>query len=271
MNPTEIIDEAIKIYSPTHIFAMFSGGHDSYCATHIISQHPRFDAVVHINTGIGIKETRQFIRDRCKYHDWRLLEYKAIENLTAKGIPDPQIYQEIVLKYGFPGPGQHNRMYARLKERCIRMLIREHKVKYSDKILLITGARKQESKRRMGHTTAIQKDGARIWVAPIVNWLKKDCLQYLDDNELPHNPVVDILHMSGECLCGAFAEKGELALIDIFFPETSKCILELQKKVRQAGFPWNWGEKPPQWFQEVKAGQKFLPLCSSCISNHSDK
>lgn len=268
MNPTQIIDKAIRQYKPSHIFAMFSGGHDSYCATHIASQHPQFNSVVHIDTGIGIEETRQFVRDRCNTHSWPLLEYKAIENLNSNRFPDPQDYQKMVLQYGFPGPGQHSRMYARLKERCIRMLIREHKTKHLDKILLITGARKQESKRRMGHTIAIQKDGAKIWTAPIVNWSKQDCLQYMDDNNLPHNPVVDILHMSGECLCGAFAQKGELALINAFFPETGKYILELQKKVHQAGFPWNWDEGPPSWYKEVKDGQQFLPLCASCILKH---
>ena len=48
-----VIDAAVREYRPSHLFALFSGGHDSLTATAITAQHPRFTAAVHINTGIG--------------------------------------------------------------------------------------------------------------------------------------------------------------------------------------------------------------------------
>ena len=54
----DIIHLAVAIHSPTHVFGLFSGGHDSLVACHVLSQsdHPTW-SVVHINTGIGVRET----------------------------------------------------------------------------------------------------------------------------------------------------------------------------------------------------------------------
>ena len=49
-----VLDQSMTRYEPSHLFAMFSGGHDSLTATRIASKHPNFSAAVHINTGIGI-------------------------------------------------------------------------------------------------------------------------------------------------------------------------------------------------------------------------
>ncbi len=260
-----IVDRAIEKYNPSHMFAMFSGGHDSYCATHLISQHPLFTGVCHINTGIGIEQTRQFVRDRCKEHNWKLSEYRATEYVNGKGKLSPQCYRDLVLKWGFPGPPVHQLMYIRLKEKALRHFIRNHKTHHRDKILLVTGIRKQESKRRMGKAKEIVQDGAIVWACPIFDWTKDQVNQYMTDNNLPHNEVVDILHMSGECLCGAFAHEGELAMIETFFPEEGKIIRDLEKEVREAGFPWGWEDRPPEWYLEHKKGQMLMPLCFDCL------
>ena len=133
-----IIQEAVEQYNPSHVFGLFSGGHDSLCACHIASQHPRFDGCIHINTGIGVKETREFVRGICQQYGWPLKEYHP-----------PDSFEDIVTEHGFPGPGQHATMYIRLKERALRQIMREHG-KRSRKILFVTGVRRQESVRRMG-------------------------------------------------------------------------------------------------------------------------
>jgi 3'-phosphoadenosine 5'-phosphosulfate sulfotransferase (PAPS reductase)/FAD synthetase len=50
----EILDRAIAEFQPTHVFSLFSGGHDSWVMLNIAKTHPQFTAAVHINTGIGI-------------------------------------------------------------------------------------------------------------------------------------------------------------------------------------------------------------------------
>jgi hypothetical protein len=78
--------------------------------------------------------------------------------------------------------------------------------------------------------------------------------------------VSDMLHMSGECLCGAFAKPNEIVEIAFFFPEMAHHLLELEDEVRAAGHPfprctWGWGG----WKgSSTDAPPSSGPLCSSC-------
>jgi 3'-phosphoadenosine 5'-phosphosulfate sulfotransferase (PAPS reductase)/FAD synthetase len=259
MSPEEILQRAQQEYPPKKTFALFSGGYDSLSVTHWAMNNGA-DAVVHVNTGIGIEETRQFVRETCQAYDWPLLEYHP-----------PVSFESLVLKYGFPGPAGHRYMYTFLKERCIRQLVRDHKEHRMDKIHLITGVRLQESQRRMGNAQAIQKNGAQIWVAPFLAKSKADVLRYVQENELPRNPVVDHLHMSGECLCGAYAHKGELEEIRLWYPETAERIEALEREVAEAGFPWRWEDPgPPKgWKKGFPQTGHMGPLCSSCTKQEA--
>ena len=59
---SKVLDQAIAACKPKAVFGLFSGGHDSLTATYVASQHSAFTAAVHINTGIGIEATREFVR-----------------------------------------------------------------------------------------------------------------------------------------------------------------------------------------------------------------
>jgi 3'-phosphoadenosine 5'-phosphosulfate sulfotransferase (PAPS reductase)/FAD synthetase len=271
----DVLSKAIEEHKPKAVFGLFSGGHDSLTATYVASQHPAFTAAVHINTGIGIEATRQFVRNTCEKNRWKLLEYKATENTDADGNPDPQNYEDLVLEHGFPGPFMHNKMYNRLKERQLRRLERDYAAKPNEPIMYVSGVRSQESIRRMRHTQVLQTEGRRIWVAPIHDFNKDDCGHVIKEAGLEFNPVVLHTGKSGECLCGAYAHEGELEELK-FWSETRPAydrLINLQKKVMAAGFPWGWEEQPPDWWKEKKAGQTFLldydneapeHLCWSC-------
>jgi 3'-phosphoadenosine 5'-phosphosulfate sulfotransferase (PAPS reductase)/FAD synthetase len=255
-----VIDEAIAQYQPTHIFALFSGGHDSLSSVHVTSLHPAFSGVVHINTGIGVEETRTFVRETCAEQGWELKEYHP-----------PVSYREIVLEHGFPGPAGHFFAYTRLKERCIRQLVREHKAKRMDRIMLVTGVRTSESVRRMRHVDQIQKEFARIWVAPIYDWTKPEMNAYIEHVGLRRSQVVDLIHMSGECLCGAFAKSGEMEELELWFPETAARIRSLEAEVAERGIKaCVWGKRPPKMTEADAARQRIdlsLPMCTSCASD----
>lgn len=262
------LDKHIRETKPTHVFGLFSGGHDSFSATYVASLHPAFTAAVHINTGIGVPATREFVRETCAKRKWPLLEYKAWENRNSKGELDPQVYEELVAKYGFPGPGMHGGIYVRLKERCLRMLEREHnascRCKVKRRVMFVSGCRLQESARRMGNTEELQFDGRRIWSAPILYWTKLDTSALLEHLGQERNPVVDLIHKSGECLCGAFAVEGELEelnLWDLTRPAYDE-IKRLEKLYKEK-HGWGWGEKPPAKKQKMcksRPGQ----LCWDC-------
>lgn len=266
------ITKAIEATKPIAVFGLFSGGHDSATATGIASLHPRFTYAVHVHTGIGVLRTRQYVHQTAAMKKWNLHEFSAPDNVNAKGKPDPQLYRDLVLKWGFPGPSGHGMMYARLKERCLRMLQRHWKARDSKKrprrVMYISGCRSDESTRRMANTKEVQIDGQRIWCAPIHDFTKSDTEAVMRYLQIPKNPVVGLICKSGECLCGAFAEPGELQELKMY-AETRGVyeeILALQNEVAAAGFPWGWEDRPPKWWMEHKRGQTFMPMCWSCVA-----
>lgn len=112
-----------------------------------------------------------------------------------------------------------------------------------------------------------------------------DCSEYMERHQIPRNPVKDLIHMSGECLCGAFAHKGELAEIELWYPDTAAEIRRIEARVREAGFPWGWEEQPPQWWTdrkkvaqsgqqdafEAEAEAEIQHLCTGCGKREEDR
>lgn len=255
------------------IVGLFSGGHDSATAN-IIAHEAGADLSLHINTGIGIPQTREYVEETCTREDWKLREYKAVENTLEDGTPDPQIYEEIVMKNGFPGAFAHGAMYVKLKERQLARFERDLGATTKRPLIYVSGCRSDESTRRMGTVEEYQKQGRRVWVAPIHDFTKSDCGNCMAMCGVARNEVVDLLHKSGECLCGAFAKPGEFSEIKYWFPEVGKRIESLEKEIADK-WPWKWEDNgPPEWFRQKQQGQSFMldydqsiqsqPLCRKC-------
>lgn len=113
-------------------------------------------------------------------------------------------------------------------------------------------------------STPVRRDGrGGVWVSPILDWSAGDCSAYMEQHGLARNPVVDKLHRSGECLCGALARREELEWIAFWYPETAAYIRSLEKRCFDAGLPCRWGgEKGAR----KSAQQAWLPLCQGCAS-----
>jgi 3'-phosphoadenosine 5'-phosphosulfate sulfotransferase (PAPS reductase)/FAD synthetase len=261
-----ILDAALEEYEPTHVFVLTSGGNDSIVPLHLFRDHPSITAAVHIDTGIKAPDVEPHVQTTCDVFGLPLLIYRAMEHTRADGTPDPQNFDDFVRQHGFPGPAQHTRMYNRLKERQIERLIRDHKRGHKDRIALITGVRKHESRRRMGYVEETQRFGARVWVAPVANWTNEAMALYRKHYNLPENPASKHLGMSGECLCGAFAKPGELDRIAARYPELGERLRRLE---RESPTPWGYDGGPASDWVEVSHGQGVLgitPLCTSCIA-----
>lgn len=260
----EIIQEAIDRYKSVHTLLLFSGGHDSLCSTHFAASYLRLKdipfSVYHGDTTIAIPETRQYVQDVCKMYGWDLIV----------GIPpETERYEEIVKRYGFPGPGlgPHQFMYRRLKERALRSTV-THVIKSKpnarENVLLISGIRKFESRIRMGYTHVIRKEDSRIWCNPIFFWTKKTCEEYMKGNDLPRNSVKDTIGISGECLCGCFADKGEFDRIAQHYPHVAEYIDRLHEIAKANGHPWFWTQGPSLWKKLYPKGQLELGMCARC-------
>jgi 3'-phosphoadenosine 5'-phosphosulfate sulfotransferase (PAPS reductase)/FAD synthetase len=232
---------------------LFSGGNDSTTLAHLFQT--RATHAIHCNTTIGVEATRQFVRDRCAEWDLPLLEEIA-----------PIDYHDLVVEQGFPGPAHHFKMYQRLKERGLRQA-KKKLVRFprEERVLFLAGRRRSESARRAG-VPENEREGSAIWASPFANWTKDDLNEYRETFDVPRNTMADTLGMSGECLCGAFAEPGEYDRILAAAPEVAEQILQIEEDAIAAGIPeprcrWGWGAyrgdpngTPP------KSG----PMCSSC-------
>ena len=252
----EIIDKAWSLHASGRKRAawcvLFSGGNDSTVLAHLVKD--RVDFAVHANTTIGIEETREFVRQTS--HDFGL---ELIERTP------PVSYEQLVLERGFPGPAMHYKMYQRLKERGLDQVRRELVSNgRRERLLFIAGRRRAESKRRQ-NVPFYEADGSVIWASPLAMWTKLDMTTYRlmnrDTDPVPVNEVSEKLHMSGECLCGAFAKPGEKEEIRFWYPGVADYLDWLETRVKEAGHPepfcrWGHGKgKPPE--QKGK-------LCSSC-------
>lgn len=252
-----LIDEAVDRHARgkrvTAVCLLFSGGGDSTVLAHLLRH--RATTAVHVNTGIGVEQTRQFVRDTCAA--WGL---PLIEECPPPG----STYRELVIANGFPGPAHHWKMYQRLKERALRA-VRRRLVKNprQERIVFLAGRRREESARRM-NVPDMEREGSVVWVSPIVNWTDDDMTAYhLANPDLPINEVSQLIHMSGECLCGAFAKKDEMKEVRFWFPKVGEEIDRLEADVRAAGHPaqrcvWGWGA------DRTTKRSKSGPLCSSC-------
>ena len=256
----EVLETAIAEYQPSHVFALFSGGHDSLCSTHIAAQHPAFSGVIHCNTGIGIPETTAFVRETCARQGWPLFEYHARQR---NGMP---IYDDMCLRLGMPGGTfAHQSQYHVLKRDSLERAYRQHR-QGKTPILYVTGIRTAESDRRMRSPIAVptrrdRKMPGIVWVCPTLDWTALDCTEYIDTQGLQRNPVVDKLHRSGECLCGALARPEEIREIDLWYPEAGKRIHALEEECFKRGLPSEWGSRK----QEMPAPEQLgMELCQSC-------
>lgn len=233
---------------------LWSGGNDSNTLAHLMRGYATH--AIHANTGIGIEATRQFVRDTAA--EWNL-------PLIEKHPPPGSTYREQVIEHGFPGPGFHYKMYQRLKERGLDAARHDLGVARSHTkcVMYIAGRRRQESKRRED-VPLHEADGSVIWASPIAMWTSLDLNTYREMHpDVPHNPVTDLMHMSGECVCGSYAAEGEREQLEFWFPELLAEIAALEKEVRAAGHEeprciWGWGANSDE--RPSRTGR----MCSSC-------
>lgn len=246
----------------TGIVGMYSGGNDSATLAHLM--RGRLTHLGHANTGIGISRTRQFVRETAR-------DYFALPLIEKSAPRIADGYRALVLERGFPGPGQHWKMYQRLKERAFNAMRDELVTSpHRQRVIFVAGRRRDESARR-ADVPELERERSIVWVSPMVLWTKLDVGLYRARFDIPANPVADILHMSGECLCGAFAKPGELEWLVQWFADDEgvrliaelEDLLEGREDIQPERRKWGWGAYAKDrdvLVTRAKVGR----LCASC-------
>ena len=264
LDPDELVEGAKFEHRPIATFCLFSGGNDSLTTAHRCREH--YDELVFIDTGTATPGVREFVEEAAGWLD------KPLRVLSQ----DFDVYRLLVLGgadqkgnewsvEGFPGPAQHGRAYNRLKLPALQRLLREEKEGHprSARVMGLTGIRRAESARRASRppTNRLGVTGSLVFVNPLIDWTAFDMRAHAEENGLPQSEVAALLHRSGECNCGCFADEGEREMLRSLWPEWfEQRIGELEREAERMGLPC------PRW-----GGDRTLPakgeageLCSDC-------
>lgn len=261
--PHEILSTAIGLFNPVATYVGFSGGDGSTSAAHWMMDNAPECEVFHSNTGIGLEATRVHVRQTCAARRWKLHEICAKEDCG-------QSYEKLCLEYGFPGPDGHQMMYSRLKERCVRLLVKRAKEGHPRraKVMIASGICHDDSEVRMGYAgREINMVGSQLWINPLYWWTKEQREAYRVTSGMPVNETAKALGMSGECGCGAFAQRGELDRWRAVDPSFGEYIDNLEQRVLERGFTWGWEGRPPKGGHNPAQEHLFAPMCSGCIKS----
>lgn len=213
------------------LWGLLSGGKDSVCAAHVLASQSKLAGCVFLDTGISCPDTRPFVERLCSQQGWPLRIYSP-----------PKSYEELVRKYGFPqGLVGHSWAFGALKERGIRAAIKD----LGTGTTFASGARRKESARRARSVARGFRHNYGIRIEnPIVEWSTAQTWAYLRDQHLDVSPSYLALGRSGDCLCGAFSQRGEADAIRRAYPDVAARIEGLELEVASL-FPYpknRWGK-----------------------------
>lgn len=255
-----ILAEAVERFSPTHIVSMVSGGKDSAASDQIARElGAKINFVMHGNTRCGIPETSEFVRQT----------YGALGDFVEADAGTA--YEDYVLRKGFfgKGNGAHGFSYRVLKATPFRKSISQHirQGKREVRVLLLNGARKDESENRKAHLETFRRDPAspgNIWVNLIHDWGQQDRDDYLRSRCTPINPVANKLCRSGECMCGTMQTRWDRLEAADAYPQWGARLDALEAEVREK-FGFGWGEPFPKPQPIPRQGDLFQPMCKDCV------
>ena len=249
------------------IHCFFSGDRDSALACYIahqVAQRRRWAfKLVHIDTTIVIKQTREYVRH---YAQWLGAELVVLRPRRT--------FKEYAAQYGmWPSlyPTQHRWCYFRLKLDPSIVYLKEN---YREGDLVVLGVRRAESKFRFGFYTETfftrsYGNGLKVkmW-APLLQVDDYTLEKLINHFKIPRNPVWRF-GFSGECLCLAGTPLSTVAVILLHFPEETKELLEIDdiiQRNRKSGNPsaplrvWQAGYKTLREFYEYIRKQRTLDV-----------
>lgn len=261
----QLVLDAIVEHDPSKVYVLFSGGGDSsvLLSWAKINFGRKIDGAVFIDTGTSIEPDPDDPADTTPSVREFAQAFAANRNVPLIVLEAGDAYTDMCLEHGVPGPGAHIYAYVWLKERQLDEFIAAQKTRWNDRIMLLAGARRAESVRRMGKALPVDRDGCTVWVNPLIDWTDHDMAEYRAHHGMERSPVADLLHRSGECNCGAYGE-GERDMLRSVFPRWfERKIAPIERACAAKGLPCVWGKR---WAKPVKDDAKRMRMCGGCPS-----
>ena len=228
-----------NVYNIDTLHCFFSGGKDSALACYIAKQVADVRGwefrLVHIDTTVYIKETREYVY---KYAQWLGAELVVIR-------PE-RTFREYAERYGmWPS------LYPFRFRWCMRVLklkptIRYLQENYRPGDLVVLGIRGSESRFREKLYKEVFTDhiyGGKVKVKLWMPLLRMDdsvVTKLMRQYGIPENPTWYKLGFSGECLCLAGTPIHRIALLMRHYPEEFQQLLEIDQAInrsRKSGKP----------------------------------
>lgn len=216
---TQSMDDKISEALDDHdtLVPLLSGGKDSMTVTnHAFKRFKKYcKPPVFINTTISVLATRYFVLEQQKKYGW------GLQMLYPK-----TTFKQYVIDKGnaFPSAGGHRFVMGYLKYHPMREWF-YHLLKTGLKPIFVSGVRKSESKRRFkNYDSPFVKDGKMEFISSAFDLENVDVWDYVKQNKLQRAPAYEILGYGGDCLCGSFAEREELKLLQQFYKKEFEII-----------------------------------------------
>ena len=248
----------IRSHDIERVLCSFSGGKDSLVATHLA--HALLKGanvpieVVFVDTSVGLPVVRRYVEGVAKLYEWKLVV-----------LAPERGFFELARMWGMPTP----------KRRwCCRLLKVVPLLKYASslgarRVLFITGLRRGESGRRSKMKGLYKRRyrGVDIYYCdPIIDWSDEDVKKYIEENNLPINPVYKIIDFSGECFCGAFTKLEHLIRVAREYPEFIEKFRALEEAWRNEKFKGK--NYKPFYAGGLKLGtDELLELAHNSVKN----
>lgn len=228
-------------------YSLLSGGKDSWACAKYLQEHDLLLGCVALNTGINVPAWLPTLQAMCAKEGWPLEVYQT-----------DVVYEDLVRKYGFPGLSKHAWMVSYLKGRGVAKFKKAH-----PKTPMASGVRVAESDRRTLNTLPISKwEGVTIY-APILNWSTAETWAYVKARGYERPDSYSKLGISGDCLCGSYAQPWERQAVATHYPEVDARLKVLENDPIVCAFKrratWGWSKSK----QRAKKGLEAL-VCAEC-------
>jgi len=262
---SDVITDVTQIDAEATDFALFSGGNDSVVSTHYAHERHEIDYTVYLDTNSGVDENIEHVKDVCDQYGWDLAVLSS--PVTLKEFALGTDTREPL---GFPAPSMHSWAFQYFKERQLASIA----TRVDDTPNFYTGVRSHESQRRMSNVQGAKQEAERwVWVSPIHDWRDSAVDQYRDEHNLPTNPVAEKIGRSGDCYCGAYADRdAQLVELQAHYPEQYEWLMDVEQEVQnELGTDekycyWGFGDMSEKSLRATMAenDDKQMMLCSSC-------